>query len=353
MNFIKNMWYIAGESEDVSDSLTSRKLLDENIVLLRDAGGSIIALENRCPHRFAPLTLGRREQDGIRCGYHGAKFGFDGQCLEAPLQTPPKDCGVRSYTAIEKYGYVWVWIGDGDPDHEKIPSAFAVGGDKDWAGFSHYELEIPAYYELFNDNLFDITHAPYVHSDDFDPDFLTQFSGPPNQGTPEGPEDGVWVDIGSDRITYYVQAAGSEDPFFQNMLAAARGESEYRAAVHMQLQVRWMAPCYFSFQTKVTATTEEANEASIATTLMALIPNTERQTSFYFMSRRNFAIDDAHVTDMFRNFIMKTFIEDRAIVTAQSANMTSHDVNGDARPLMFVGDIVGQQGRRIVASLSD
>ena len=53
----------------------------ENYVLFRDSEGRLGLLDELCPHRGASLALGRVEECGIRCLYHGWKFDVEGRLL--------------------------------------------------------------------------------------------------------------------------------------------------------------------------------------------------------------------------------------------------------------------------------
>ena len=82
MMFLRNCWYVAGWSHHIAaDSLVSRTMLGEPIVLYRKADGGVVALEDRCCHRLAPLSRGRIEGNDLRCMYHGLKFAPSGRCL--------------------------------------------------------------------------------------------------------------------------------------------------------------------------------------------------------------------------------------------------------------------------------
>ncbi len=66
--FIRNAWYVAAfSSECNSDTPLARTLLSERVVLFRTPEGHAVALEDRCCHRLAPLSLGDLEADGLRC----------------------------------------------------------------------------------------------------------------------------------------------------------------------------------------------------------------------------------------------------------------------------------------------
>lgn len=99
--FVRNAWYCAGWDYDVSqakNAVVARKIAGERVVLYRKPDGAVVAMEDRCPHRHASLSLGRKEGDSLRCMYHGMKFGPDGQCTEVPGQsTIPEHACVRTF----------------------------------------------------------------------------------------------------------------------------------------------------------------------------------------------------------------------------------------------------------------
>jgi vanillate O-demethylase monooxygenase subunit len=99
--FVRNAWYVAAATAEIGDKPLARTLLNEPIVLFKNGRGEICALEDRCCHRGAPLSLGHPTEIGIRCGYHGMAFNRDGVCVEIPGQTIiPKRARVKSYPAV-------------------------------------------------------------------------------------------------------------------------------------------------------------------------------------------------------------------------------------------------------------
>ena len=85
--FLWNCWYAAAWDYEVNKvGKLARTLLEKPIVMYRGESGQYIALDDRCCHRAAPLSLGRIEGDCIRCMYHGMKYGPDGICVEIPGQ---------------------------------------------------------------------------------------------------------------------------------------------------------------------------------------------------------------------------------------------------------------------------
>lgn len=116
-------WWALARSEDVSNKKPLAAHCGQHeIVLFRDADNQVRALEDRCPHRRAPLSLGRiRPEGGLQCGYHGWTFdGESGQCREIPNlsageRVPPKH-KVEAYPVCEREGLVYVWIGAALPN---------------------------------------------------------------------------------------------------------------------------------------------------------------------------------------------------------------------------------------------
>src|SRR6266446_7837832 len=110
--FLRNSWYVAAWNHELIDGRKlARTILERPIVLYRGASGKVVALDDRCCHRAAPLSMGRIEGDDIRCMYHGMKFEPGGKCIQIPGQDmiPPK-LGVRSYPVIERYNLIWIWM---------------------------------------------------------------------------------------------------------------------------------------------------------------------------------------------------------------------------------------------------
>jgi len=94
------------------------KIMGEELLAFRNSEGRVGLVEPRCAHRGADLFLGRVEDRGLRCVYHGWLFGTDGSCLEAPT-VPPGDvnerfrarASIRSYPAREWGELVWGYLG--------------------------------------------------------------------------------------------------------------------------------------------------------------------------------------------------------------------------------------------------
>ncbi|WP_353227816.1 aromatic ring-hydroxylating dioxygenase subunit alpha [Novosphingobium sp.] len=165
--YIRNLWYMAAWVDEVSgDALFSRTLLDRPWLIYRKGDGGWAMIADRCPHRFVPLSLGRREGDVVHCRYHGLGFATDGRCVHSPFPgDPPAHVSVATMPVVERHRGLWFW--QGDPalaDPAQIPDFGFLDAD---AGMRRGHLTIAGNYELITDNLMDLTHAEFLHVESF------------------------------------------------------------------------------------------------------------------------------------------------------------------------------------------
>ena len=77
-NYPRNMWWVAARTDELTTTPLARWILEMPVVLYRTESGEPVALDDRCPHRWAPLSEGQVEGEELRCPYHGMRFGTDG-----------------------------------------------------------------------------------------------------------------------------------------------------------------------------------------------------------------------------------------------------------------------------------
>lgn len=164
--FLKNAWYCAGwdyEFHQGRSAIIARKIANERVVLYRKPDGGMVALEDRCPHRQAALSLGRKEGAGLRCMYHGLRFDSHGVCDEIPGQSMiPQGTCVRAFPVVEKDNWVWVWMGE-PAKADPALICFAVGpGDPDWH-IRTSQMHVKTNYRREIENLADLSHIAWVH----------------------------------------------------------------------------------------------------------------------------------------------------------------------------------------------
>ena len=161
--FPLDAWYVACTATEIDDKPLGRRICGQPVVLFRGAQGEVAALEDWCPHRGAPLSLGRVIEGRLVCGYHGLEMGCDGRTIAMPGQRVRGFPPVRAYPVVERHGFVWIWPGDAArADPAKIHDC-AWADSPDWAyggGLYHIACD----YRLMIDNLMDLTHETYVHS---------------------------------------------------------------------------------------------------------------------------------------------------------------------------------------------
>ncbi|MCW2394994.1 MULTISPECIES: aromatic ring-hydroxylating dioxygenase subunit alpha [unclassified Sphingobium] len=183
MAYVRNAWYVAGWSHELeAEKPFASSILGERIVLWRTASGALHALEDRCVHRLAPLSLGRCEGERLRCMYHGLLFDADGQVVEIPGQAQiPPQARVRRYAVVDRHSWLWVWMGDVDAADERlIPPAVGLDHPDYILGQGH--LDYAAEARLINDNLLDFSHLTFVHAESFGSG--PQFAATPARITP-------------------------------------------------------------------------------------------------------------------------------------------------------------------------
>jgi phenylpropionate dioxygenase-like ring-hydroxylating dioxygenase large terminal subunit len=172
-NYPLNSWYVAATSDEVGQSLLARTVLGRPVVLYRLAAGGVVALDDRCPHRSLPLSLGRLAGDEVVCGYHGMAFAPDGRCVRVPSQEHvPYNTEVASYPVRDEAPFVWIWLGNPARARLVDPPALPWLTDPAWATFGE-TFQVDANYMLLHDNALDLTHFPYVHPETSPVGYLT------------------------------------------------------------------------------------------------------------------------------------------------------------------------------------
>jgi phthalate 4,5-dioxygenase len=146
------------------------RLFGEDLVAFRDTDGRLGVLGEHCPHRKASLVLGRNEECGLRCLYHGWKFDVEGNVLE--MASEPAESRFaekvkhKAYPTQEWGGFVWVYMGPREqmPDFEPPP----------WAPtpetrVSIVKIDIPCNWAQIMEGQIDSAHSSSLHSSDMRP----------------------------------------------------------------------------------------------------------------------------------------------------------------------------------------
>jgi len=167
-NYPRNMWWVAATVDEVTATPMARWILEMPVVLYRTEDGTPVALDDRCPHRWAPLSEGRVEGDQIVCPYHGLRFRPDGVCVHVPTQTKvPPTADIAHYPLRESGAFVWIWMGDPEAIADSDPPVdLSYTDDPDWSVVHGY-YDVACNWVLIRENVLDLTHIPHLHAKTF------------------------------------------------------------------------------------------------------------------------------------------------------------------------------------------
>ncbi len=134
------------------------------LVLFRDADGMPRALEDRCAHRNAPLSMGRLREGRLQCAYHGWTYDADGLLVDVPAladgRAPAEGCSVRRFHVLEQDGFVWASLGAELPGEP--PPRFPHFGEAGWTSFT-MQTRFQAPMDACLENFLDCPHATFLH----------------------------------------------------------------------------------------------------------------------------------------------------------------------------------------------
>jgi vanillate O-demethylase monooxygenase subunit len=324
--FLKNAWYVAALASEVGGDLHAVKVLGEDIVLYRKGDGGIAALEDACPHRKLPLSMGRLDDGIVECGYHGLRFDCSGACVHAPGMTRiPKAAVVRSYAAVERYGLVWLWMGDpsrADPaeivqvDHWKDPAWGTNGGEP---------LTVRCNYRLLTDNLLDPSHVSWVHQTSFG---NAAIIGQPLQVRVD--DTGVLVS----RWMHNVEVA----PFYAKFVRF-KGNCDRKQHYEVRFPSHAVIRAIFTPAGSASDAAPFHPDVFLMDSYNFLTPVDDRTTRYFWFQMRNFSPDDAEVSRQFSEDVRHAFEEDRAVLEAVQTGLekspSTLDLPLDSGPLRF------------------
>ena len=162
---LRNFWYVVANSQQIDTAPICIRLLNNKIVLWRDSDHLVVASDDYCPHRQAPLSQGHVENGCLSCPYHGWKFGKNGRCIRIPSSdsaTPiPPRAHLTTYQVVERYGLIWICLGEPNSGVPEIPE------DTD-PKHRRYNTEMQTWQcsvTRMVDNFLDYSHFPFVHKD--------------------------------------------------------------------------------------------------------------------------------------------------------------------------------------------
>ena len=160
----KTLWHPVAASEAVAQQPLGATLLEQPLVLWRDAAGGVHAWADQCPHRGARFSLGQVRDDRLECPYHGWQFAASGQCVRVPALpgfVPPAGHAVTVYAACERYGLVWVQLQAPALPQEVVP--FAAESDTRLRKLLCGPYDVATSAPRLVENFLDMSHFAFVH----------------------------------------------------------------------------------------------------------------------------------------------------------------------------------------------
>lgn len=301
--FLRNAWYVAAISDTIGQALTPIRLLGTSLVLYRTASGEPAALEDACPHRKLPLSMGRLVDDCIECGYHGLTFNPQGQCMAAPTQERiPSSAVVRSFPAKDRYGLLWIWMGDADLADESAILTIDTYDDPAWHTTGGDSLTVHCNYLYLTDNLLDPSHVAWVHR--------SSFAG---QGTADVP---LQMDESDEGLVVYRWICDSEPPPFYKPLLKFSGNCDRLQHYEVRfpsIAINKGVYCPAGRGGPDWAPDDESYEMI---SFNFLTPVDENTTMYFWLQHRNTDIDDDALTKEIAAGAKSAFEEDKVVLEA-------------------------------------
>ena len=329
--WLRNCWQVIAFGNEIGRTPLARTVCGDEIVLFRTAAGEAIALADRCPHRLAPLSLGRLVGDELQCGYHGLCFDRDGQCVHVPGQDHvPARARVRKYPLVERYTFAWVWLGEpglADPAH--VPD-FHWMEDPAWRtvpGYHHFG----ANYQLVNDNLLDLSHESFVHEETIG-----------NESVAESPAS---LTLEGNTVRVHRDMLNIEAPPFYQRTTGFTGRIN-----------RWhtnnFTPHGFHVieNGSMPASTRDKAQALERKVLNLITPETMTSSHYFWGIARQFRIDESALDEVIREGIVRTFDQDKVVLEAQQRAL-GPDPDSVTFPVSIRVDAGPIQGRKVLAGM--
>jgi vanillate O-demethylase monooxygenase subunit len=329
--YLRNCWYVAAWADALGDKPLSRVILEEPVAMFRDADGVAHAVGGRCPHRFAPLGNGSVVDGALACPYHGLRFDGAGACVFNPHpggQLP--DNRLPVYPLVEMHGLLWIWMGDAAKADPALVPDFSWLTDPRWEAVRGSVIA-EGHYELYSDNILDLSHANFVH-----PALVAS-------AFTEG-ERRFWQD-GENVHSEYIRL----DDYLSEGIGAMLGRTGQKQDFYGE--VVWHAPAvlYFDFRADTPGTPRA--DCTLLPSLHAFTPETPDTTHYIWATARDFAKGDAGFSAAMQGALEFAFEhEDMPVIRDCHRLMRGNDF-WDLRPLVLGGDGGGVRARRMLQRL--
>ena len=335
--FLKNTWYVACTPEELANAPLGRTICGEQMVFYRDANDQVVALEDFCPHRGAPLSLGYVKNGLLICGYHGLGMCCKGITRSMPGQRVNGFPVIKHFAAEERDGFIWVWPGEPDMADTALIPSLAWANSKEWAyGGGMYHINCD--YRLMIDNLMDLTHETYVHASSIGQKEIDEVAPATKMQ-------------GEEVITERHMSSVTAPPFWRQALTCNGLDADVK--VDRWQICRFIPPSHVLIEVGVAyaglgAYHAPDNVKVSATVVDFITPETETSMWYFWGMARNFKPDDDGLTGVIKAGQGAIFKEDLVMLERQQTNLL---LNADRRLLKLNIDAGGVKSRHLLDQL--
>ncbi len=333
---VRNAWYMCAWSADLGAGLLHRKLLGENVLMYRREDGTPVLLGDTCPHRFAPLHKGQRIGDSVQCPYHGLRFGPEGRCVHNPhgAGAIPAAARVRTWPVVERNGIVWMWSGEPQgADPALLPDYAFLDDRPEYAYTVGCTLTMQARYDLILDNLFDLSHAWFLHPASLGSEAMLR----------------ARVDLKQEGNTlHYLSVYPDHTPAGIFVMTRAL---EPAARVDYWVDVHWTPPGAIHLATGSHPVGGKRSDGVEFSTVQLLTPESDGATHYFVKVYRDYHIDDADLSRGIAAAVTHAFTtEDEPMVLAVQERMAGRELF-DMNPVLLPTDGPAVRARRVLEEM--
>ena len=331
---IRDCWYVAALSGEVTRDLLERTLLGKTVLMYRKLDGTPVIMQNRCAHRSFPLSKGRLDGDQVVCGYHGMAYNPEGQCVHMPsLANPPTHARIASYPVQEKGPLIWIWMGDASKaDPALIPDTSWLDAPE-WTTVTGY-FHMKSNYVAMHENLLDQTHFPILHAD--------------TVGTPEYSRSSLEIHNEGDVVRIRRELRNSPPPPIYGIPMKLTGRPVDRFS-----DSRFVSPAGHIAFARITNPEPRAGEQSDYRVNITHLftPEFQGTIHYWWFNSRDFALDDAGASEYLTSASIKAYMEDVDALTWIQEEVEKSD--GPPDELSFGPDRPGLAMRKTLLRLAE
>ena len=328
-SYLREAWYPVAWLDEIGHAPFGRTVLDEPVVIFRNEQGTLSAIGGRCPHRFAPLRLGKCVAGGLQCPYHGLVFGTDGRCVGNPHERIIPKARVPAYPLAERYGLAWLWFGAQERADPALVPDFPFLED-DRYEFVRGTIYGEGHYELYSDNILDLSHAAYLHTGLNAPAFLI------GQRKFEQEGNRVWTrifhpnDYPSEVTAFICDVVGKKQDHW--------------------VDVRWDPPAAMTVTGFVSDPGQPKAQSIDSPSMHVFTPESDHATYYFWAAAWRRRADSAFTEAVRAGFLHAFENEDKPMIREQSRMMGGADFWA-LNPILLKGDAGAVRARRTLAKL--